>query len=202
MARRASKIARPKRRWPKLVIAIIAIIAGLGILSAASAATAMQLENHDDFCASCHSEPESTFFQRAMASQSTDLASFHTTKDVRCIDCHSGPGLIPGRISAITLGAKDLLAWISGHATQPAVNTRPIDDANCLKCHAAVTQQRDFNNHFHAFLSRWQAVDQNAATCVSCHQSHTTTGEAQLAFLNRDDTVAVCQKCHQVLRGE
>jgi predicted CXXCH cytochrome family protein len=178
---------------------MVVVIGGI-LLSAATAVTAMQFENHDDFCASCHSQPESAYFQRE-APDATDLASFHAEKNVHCIDCHSGPGLVPGRISALTLGAKDLWAWMSGHARQPAVYTRPVDDANCLKCHQDVVQRRDFNNHFHIFLSRWQALDQNAATCVSCHQSHSTNGEAQLAFLNRIDTVQVCQSCHQSLGG-
>ena len=195
MPARSVKPVKKSRR--KLVISLVVIVPlVLVVLSAATAVTAMQFENHDDFCASCHSEPEQTFFQRE-ASASTDLASFHSAQDVRCIDCHSGPGLVPGRISALTLGARDLLVWISGHAQQPAVHTRPIDDANCLKCHQQVTQQRDFNNHFHVFLSRWQARDTNAATCISCHQSHHTDGEAQLAFLNRDHTVSVCQSCHR-----
>ena len=198
MPARSAKPVKKSRR--KLVIALVVIVPlVLVVLGAATAVTAMQFENHDDFCASCHSEPENTYFQREVAA--ADLASWHSTKDVRCIDCHSGPDLVPGRISALTLGAKDLLAWVSGHARQPAVHTRPIDDANCLKCHQPVTQQRDFNNHFHVFLSRWQAVDKNAATCVSCHQSHHTDGEAQLAFLNRDHTVNVCQSCHQTLGG-
>jgi nitrate/TMAO reductase-like tetraheme cytochrome c subunit len=176
---------------------MVVVIGGV-LLSAATAVTAMQFENHDDFCTSCHSQPESVYFQREVA-DATDLASFHAEKDVHCIDCHSGPGLFPGRISALSLGAKDLLAWVSGRARQPAMNTRPIDDANCLKCHQDVTQRRNFNNHFHIFLSRWQAMDKNAATCVSCHQSHHTDGEAQLAFLDRNHTVSVCQSCHQAL---
>jgi hypothetical protein len=197
MPARSTKPARKSRR--KFVITLVMVVPLiLVVLGAATAVTAMQFENHDDFCASCHSEPEQTYFQRE-ANASTDLASFHNTKDVRCIDCHSGPGLVPGRIGALTLGAKDTLAWITGQAKQPAVHTRPIDDANCLKCHQQVTQGRDFNNHFHVFLSRWQARDTNAATCVSCHQSHQTNGDAQLAFLNRDHTVNVCQSCHRAL---
>ncbi len=199
MTSRSAKPARKSRRKLGLFL-IVLIPLGLIILSTATAVTAMQFENRDDFCASCHSEPEATYFQRE-AANAVDLASFHATKDVHCIDCHSGPGLVPGRISALTLGAKDLLAWVTGTARQPAIHTRPIDDANCLKCHEQVTQQLEFNNHFHVFLSRWQAVDKNAATCVSCHQSHPTDGEAQLAFLNRDHTVSVCQSCHQTLGG-
>ncbi len=200
MARRSTAAHKPRKRLPRIAVVAMLVVIGGVLLSAATAVTAMQFENHDDFCASCHSQPESAYFQRE-APDATDLASFHAEKNVHCIDCHSGPGLVPGRISALTLGAKDLLAWVSGHARQPAMNTRPIDDANCLKCHQDVIQRRDFNNHFHIFLSRWQAMDQNAATCVSCHQSHNTNGEAQLAFLNRIDTTQVCQSCHQSLGG-
>lgn len=197
MSKRSIKPSKKNRR-KRLIVLVVIVPLVLLVLGSASAVTAMQFENHDDFCASCHSEPEQTYFQRE-ASTSTDLASFHSTKDVHCIDCHSGPGLVPGRLNALTLGAQDLIAWTTGTAKQPAVHTRPIDDANCLKCHDQVTQQRDFNNHFHVFLSRWQARDTNAATCVSCHQSHHTDGEAQLGFLNRDHTVNVCQSCHQAL---
>ena len=117
MTARPAKPAKKSRR--KLILTLVVLVPSvLVVLSAATAVTAMQFENHDNFCASCHSEPENTYFQRE-ATASTDLASFHNTQDVRCIDCHSGPGLVPGRISALTLGAKDLLAWMSGSARQP-----------------------------------------------------------------------------------
>jgi len=156
---------------------------------------AMQLENHDSFCASCHSEPENTYYHRESINPQVDLASFHTTKNTRCIDCHSGYHL-PGRVNAMMLGAKDLFAFISRNYTQPAPLTRPIKDANCLKCHADLTQKQDFNNHFHVFLAKWQSLDPQAATCVDCHQSHSTAGEPTLAYLNQDATTQICQKCH------
>lgn len=190
--------ARPpvKKRRVGWLLVLMPVV--LVILGAATVATAMSFENHDDFCASCHSEPESTFFQRESAAP-IDLASFHSTEHVNCIDCHSGAGLIPGRIDSFLLGTKDLIAWQLGQAKQPAVHTVPIADVNCLKCHADLLKQQNMNNHFHIFLSRWQARDKNAATCVSCHQSHTTNGEQQLGFLNREQTVTVCQTCHRVL---
>ena len=189
----------PARKRSKLLIVIVpmAVLLALGLVTGF---TAMQFENHDDFCASCHSEPEAAYYQRELAAP-TDLASFHSTKAAHCIECHSGEGLVPGRVSALMLGAKDLLAWTTGRAQQPAVYTRPIDDVNCLKCHADLPNRRDFNNHFHVFLSRWQAIDKNAATCVSCHQSHHTDGEVQLQFLNRTNTLNVCQSCHNTLGG-
>ena len=52
-----------------------------------------QLENHDDFCASCHTDPESEFVNRAHGGTAVDLASFHTGEGVHCIDCHSGEGV-------------------------------------------------------------------------------------------------------------
>jgi nitrate/TMAO reductase-like tetraheme cytochrome c subunit len=191
----AAKVsARPRRKlWLLALIPAVLIVLGV-----ATVATAMSFENNDDFCASCHSEPESTFFKREAAAP-TDLASFHSTKQVNCIDCHSGVGLIPGRIDSFLLGTKDLIAWNLGRARQPAVHTHPIQDVNCLKCHTDLLKQQDMNNHFHIFLSRWQARDKNAATCVSCHQSHNTDGAVQLGFLNRVTTTAVCQACHRAL---
>jgi len=49
-------------------------------------ATAMQFENHNSFCASCHTEGEQTFFDRSLASDPIDLASIHNIKEqARCI---------------------------------------------------------------------------------------------------------------------
>ena len=200
MKSRKANSSRPATKKRAIWLKAGIVAGALVVLGLTSGFTAMQFENHDNFCASCHSEPEATYFQRE-AVTSVDLASFHSTQQTNCIDCHSGQGLVPGRVSSLMLGAKDLLAWWSGHSTQPAVHTRPIEDANCLKCHAAVTQQQDFNNHFHAFLARWQAQDSKAATCVSCHQGHATDVEANLAFLNRASTTQVCQSCHTALRG-
>jgi len=65
-----------------------------------------------------------------------------------------------------------------------------------------VTTQRTQNNHFHFFLSRWQANDPNAGTCVSCHGGHSTDGSADLMYLNQQQTEQVCAACHQVLHGD
>ena len=97
-------------------------------------------ESHDTFCTSCHTMPESTFYDRSTAAQPVDLASFHTTKNTACIDCHSGQGIF-GRIQAELMGARNAFKWYTGTAVQPAVLTFPIGDGNCLKCHQQVTQQ-------------------------------------------------------------
>jgi predicted CXXCH cytochrome family protein len=193
-----------RRKPPRLKVPIIipiVVAAVLLVLAGGGFAFAATQEENNSFCASCHTQPESTFFQRFQAAAPVDLASSHMQlqNPVRCIDCHSGEG-VTGRIAAMLVGAKNAAAWFSGTATQPAPLTVAIGDANCLKCHSAVTGQRDQNNHFHGFLSRWQSVDPNAATCVSCHISHFTGGLASQSFLNVDTTQQVCDGCHQVLR--
>ena len=126
--------------------------------------TAMQFENHNSFCASCHTEGEQTFYDRSTAGNPVDLASIHNIKgQARCIDCHTGPGII-GRYGGLMAGSTDLISFFSGHYPQPAALEEPYPDANCLKCHANIFQKQEFNNHFHVFLPRWQAVDKNAAT--------------------------------------
>jgi predicted CXXCH cytochrome family protein len=199
-----SKSNKKNTKVKKSIIGLPIVLAllALGVLFTAGGFTfAATQEQHDSFCASCHTQPESTFYQRSTDAQPVDLASFHTTKDTRCIDCHSGPN-ISGRVSAELMGAHNALAWYSGTAVQPAKLTKPIADANCLKCHAELVQvtagRETMNNHFHAFLARWQAVDRNAGTCVSCHESHTTDGDVQ-AFLNQVRTEAVCQACHNAI---
>ncbi|MEJ2563466.1 MAG: hypothetical protein P8Z42_12365, partial [Anaerolineales bacterium] len=74
------------------------------VLAASGFAFAASKESHDPFCASCHTQPESTFFERSLDVEAVDLASFHTQETTRCIDCHSGPGVL-GRMQAEWLGA-------------------------------------------------------------------------------------------------
>jgi hypothetical protein len=163
--------------------------------------TAMQFENHNGFCAWCHTQGEQMFYDRSIAATPVDLASAHNLKgQARCIDCHAGPGII-GRYGGLMAGATDLISYFSGHYPQPAALESPYPDANCLKCHANIAQKEDFQNHFHVFLPRWQAIDKNAATCVSCHLSHDTTGDTKISYLNEQTTGAVCQRCHAAAGG-
>ena len=162
-------------------------------------AGAVKFENHDSSCSACHTEPESTYVSRAK-SEPQGLASFHASKGVHCVSCHSGRGII-GRAGAMALGGRDLLVFASGHYPQPAVNTRSIGDGNCVKCHRDYNRDQVFGNHFHVFLPRWQSVDRAAAACVDCHQGHRTDGDAGIAFLEERSTAAVGQACHRVAGG-
>jgi len=181
---------------PKIPRPVWAALAGVVLLAMVSFATAATLEEQNGFCAACHTQPESTFYQRTQT-QAVDLAAKHAAAwATRCIDCHSSAGF-SGRLGAMTLGARDLAAFVTHTDQQPAPLTVPIGDANCLKCHADVSATKDFNRHFHAYLARWQAVDPNAATCVSCHAAHATDGDPALAFLQQERAQQVCDSCHQ-----
>lgn len=209
-----------KKRFPLFPVFGAVIVVGILAIAGGFVFAANQ-ESHDVFCSSCHTQPESTYFQRSTATQPVDLASFHTTQSTKCIDCHSGQG-IPGRITAEILGARNALLWYTGRAVQPAVLTEPIGDGNCLKCHQPVTQQgyslqaqitlpgvngggreggEGHAGHWHQFLARWQAADPNAGSCTSCHSGHTTAGTSQSGFMVAQNVQQVCNACHRVLRG-
>ena len=187
---RGRRFLRPSLVWLAAGVAVL-------LLTASTFAYGAHLENNDRFCASCHTQPESTFVTRAQGS-SLDLASAHSAKGVGCIACHSGDGAA-GRLDAVLLGVRDLAAYVRSDYPQPAILTHPIADVNCLKCHQEVLQNRTFDNHFHLFLPQWQAVaPQTAASCVACHTSHATDGERQLGWLNKPRTVAQCDACHRI----
>ncbi|HLO13366.1 MAG TPA: hypothetical protein VK206_00960, partial [Anaerolineales bacterium] len=69
-ARRSSEISNRK-----IQIIAGAIIAGLILFGLIIPMTAMQFENHNGFCASCHTEGEQTFYNRSIAGAPVDLAS-------------------------------------------------------------------------------------------------------------------------------
>lgn len=202
-AHRARKISNAQRirklaAAPFIMVGIVATALAL-IAATGGTAYAMQREDHDSFCASCHTQPEVQFYQQSLQKNAITLADFHAQKNVRCIDCHSGGGPL-GRISGLEQGFKDLMAYESGNYHKPAITTNKLGDGSCTKCHESTTAARDFNNHFHFFLSRWQAVDPNADHCVDCHTSH-TKGESTQAFMSQTTVENICQNCHEILGG-
>jgi len=187
--------------WSKRPTFLLPVLVALSLLAVTAYITGTKLEEHDSFCASCHTHPEQEFFSRSQQSPATDLASFHAEKGVLCIQCHAGKGIV-GRTLGLMAGAQDLVAFWSGHYPSPAKMEDPLPDANCTRCHADVVSRGDFNNHFHFFLAQWQNVQpQKAAHCVSCHSSHTTAGKAADMFLIKQPTLQVCQQCHSIAGG-
>ena len=180
-------------RWMAIIGGLLVVVV---LLTGGSLAAATQVENRDSFCASCHTQPESEFYQRSLADP-VDLASAHTASQVDCIQCHSGPGTA-GRLQAISsVAAPDLVHYLTKNYHDPAVITIPIGDDHCLKCHSDVSANKNFNNHFHAFLPQWQELaPDSAATCTECHQGHMTGGSADIAFVQETTARAVCERCH------
>ncbi len=189
---RQSHPIRSRLAVPTLAVALIAVIFATG-----GTAYALQLENHDAFCASCHTEPETQFYQQSLDQNPATLAAFHTQKQTRCIDCHSGGGIF-GRSEGLAQGTQDLLSYYSGNYHRPAITMNKLGDDSCVKCHSTVFAARDFNNHFHFFLPQWQGLDANAAHCIDCHTSH-AAGNASQGYLSTPVVTTICQDCHNAV---
>lgn len=197
MPRRRNR--RPSHQGRRSRLALAGLIAAVLLIIAFTAGTAyaLQLENRDAFCASCHTEPETQFYQQSLGKNAVTLAAFHSQKETRCIDCHSGGGLF-GRSAGLSQGTQDLLSYYSGNYHRPAITTAKLGDDSCTKCHSEVFAARDFNNHFHFFLPQWQSLDANAAHCVDCHTSHSTGDPAQ-GYLSTQSVTTICQNCHSAV---
>ena len=190
-------VALPSSRWLRplafAAVALIIIVGGGGLFAAT-------LENTNAFCASCHTEPESTYVQRAQSAP-VDLASAHASKNIPCIECHDGAGVL-GRAGAIALGARNLAAFVSGQYHRPAVLLFEMGDSACLKCHAEVTQAQTSANHYHYFLAQWKRLaPEGAGACVGCHAAHPTEGDSQRGFLSAGNASLVCEQCHALARA-
>ena len=96
------KQSSPRKKIFGLTSVLVGI-AALGVfLATGGFIFAASQEAHDPFCASCHTQPKLTFFQRSTDAQAVDLAAYHTAQKTRCIDCHSGQGVwgrMAGRIA-------------------------------------------------------------------------------------------------------
>jgi hypothetical protein len=188
------------RRW--LLVPLVALPILLLFMAGGGVAYALHQEESDAFCGSCHTEPEATYVTQTQAAAPTTLAAFHAhTRDTatRCIDCHSGGGTF-GRMSGLTQGATDLVAFLSGHYRVPAVTTQRLGDDSCLKCHQDILNRGGFNNHFHQFLPRWQQIDSEAAGCVTCHTAHSTNADFQ-QYLSQQNVSQTCNACHRRAGG-
>jgi hypothetical protein len=96
------------------------------ILTASAHVIGVRLEADDAFCASCHVEPETAYYEDSLKPAEADrLAAFHAGAGTRCVDCHSRRW-IPGRLWAQLGGLQNLLAYWSGNYTSPNVTTRPV----------------------------------------------------------------------------
>src|SRR5688572_11712816 len=103
-----------------MILLLVAVIPALAV---------SRLEEDDQFCIACHTLPEVTYYdrgQRALAGEEPylDLSSAHyglvarvpAEAPFRCIDCHRGDDGLAHRATALVLGARDGLIFITGQA--------------------------------------------------------------------------------------
>ena len=181
---------------PRFFALAAAAIVALLVLGGGGAAYALSLENHDDFCASCHTQPEVNYYTRTLRQPPAELASAHVAKQVHCIDCHSGPPPA-GRAAGLIQGAQDYAAYLSASYHKPAVTSHPLPDANCVRCHANLFDNRKLANHWHFYLPDWQRRQpQQAARCVSCHTSHTMGPSLVVKYAFDAKINPFCESCH------
>src|SRR5579859_2629299 len=108
---------RRRRRWPVIVAVGFFVLLILGSVSFVAASA---LEDQDSFCISCHTVPETTYYNRAymaldnpnaalpdLATAHYLLSQEHGKPAFSCIDCHRGDASLGNRISTIALGGRD-----------------------------------------------------------------------------------------------
>ena len=211
----AASPIRKRRRWPLFVgLGVVLII----LFSGAGFATATALENQDNFCISCHTVPETTYYNRAYiavdnpnnATTVTDLATahYHLTAangkaTFACIDCHRGNAGIIDRVAAIALGAKDTGVWVLGRG-DPTIervadpNGIWLTDAACISCHTTTLLKVDgFNNHYHTKLPETAQLVAGGSQFVVVDDSGTLNKQRVLdAWATQVNVPLNCSSCH------
>lgn len=177
----------------------LGLLGVIGLVLGASVYTiGVQLESNDAFCASCHVEPETTYYQASLKPHMADtLAAFHAGENTLCIDCHSRKW-ISGRLWAQSGGLKNLLSYWSGNYRSPSETTRPVGDSGCSKCHSDLTWVSERPGHYHSpgLRWRWRSVGGPANTCEACHPSHELVNSPAERFMDFDLIEEKCDACH------
>ena len=198
------------RRFPLLGKPLFWGVLVLVMFGMTSVTAASTLEDHDQFCASCHMNPEDTYDQRAQAiihgsATATDLASQHyaTNQQFRCIDCHRGDQGLGDRATTLTIGANDLSIYLLGSPNQTLekgqVASPQVIDNSCMLCHLDTALRVGFPNHFHNKLPAAYTAWRRGAKLILPEQSpekYQRDLEAGLELIRIDITCIRCHKGH------
>jgi len=178
------------------------------------------IESNDKFCASCHTQPETTYYQRSIEKTSSDLATYHAKKNIDCIDCHSKPWFT-GRIISQFQAFNNYLVHRAGEGKKFNKSRSLTGNENCTKCHSNSMWSTERSGHHHSpvMQQKWQAKGGPLQTCESCHNSHGKTRRLPGKLLLTSNNIRVtriknlpsmkkshvlnqCQSCHKVLDKE
>ena len=166
-----------------------------------------RLEQNNDFCNSCHLEPDLPLHRdirrdfdqepaRSLAgAHGAALVKTREDGDFRCIDCHGGVGLV-GRARVKALAAKDAFWYATGRFEEPRHMNSPLWDQDCRKCHASFEVSdalAQASTRFHSLPVH--NVDL-PVQCVACHRVHEPAGSADTHFLHTDLVRGQCARCH------
>lgn len=155
-------------------------------------------ESRNEFCVACHLEPERRLHARKMhefeAEPAVNLASLHLAAeaDFRCVDCHAGASFV-NKLRVKMLAARDAVRYFAGAFGEPSRMQYPLQDEDCVQCHARYAPRRD--DDFHAFEAH--NLSDFAYACVSCHRAHPVGAPADRNFLDRQVVMPVCSNCHE-----
>jgi nitrate/TMAO reductase-like tetraheme cytochrome c subunit len=190
--------ATPRPRRARLRIG-----AAGALFFAAGAVGAVKVADQDNrFCVACHLHED--IYRTTLAAPPASLAAAHSRAPgpdhpERCFTCHSGEGVV-GWSQVTLLSAWDAGRWVFGDRHEPASMRLPIENAACLKCHAAAVKgnrSEEETAKYHE-LSAHRGV---RLACVSCHVTH-SRGERRKDYLDDAVVRARCQGCHHDLQGE
>ena len=219
-------------RWRKV---ILIALGALGLLALGSAMGVSVAEENDTFCATCHLNPERTYVERArsvsqaydLASEgelsaddlwrtgrdaARDLASAHRAAALNCVACHRGDNGPTDRATALALGARNTLLYLTGQfdPDHHGVAKRDLVEASCLRCHVdqprlggvAAGEENPvliqvFDNHFHAYLFDPTYAGMTSVSCLDCHASHLEIPPIIPYFIDEERVVLpACVQCH------
>jgi nitrate/TMAO reductase-like tetraheme cytochrome c subunit len=193
---------------PLLLIALLT----LGILIGGTSYVAAR-EREDVFCTSCHTTPETAYFQRGQAAiggaVAIDLSSFHYQQirgkggTIYCIDCHLGDQSLQAQASKWPMTARHAVVWLAGrnitNTESLTLRVPHLTNDSCVACHRDTLLTVGAANHHHHHLPVAYELWKAGATLVM--PPDTRDAQALMARgLTRYNTTVECTSCHLVHR--